>query len=265
MVVRPSAALQQAQPPSAGQAAFSFTCLGGLPHCQQRCLPLLFLRRSVTKELAPEWSGVVETCCGRLSCWQWGRPPLVHSWGWGAAQARCKGSVFFKRKFSFTCLGGLPHCQQLSLPQHVSPSSSWLIDVFIVCRRENLQRRGSAGESMREIRGDTAMRGKRAGAPRRGCLPERVPGVGRVGGARPIETGREECGREWCLLAKCSKPFENADPFFLRSFREPRRTALPFKPRSGTRPPSGYAGGGPRAEGGLKGLRRRARLQQPLL
>ena len=74
---------------------FSFTCLGGLPHCQQRCLPLLFLRRSVTKELAPEWSGVVETCCGRLSCWQWGRPPLVHSWGWGAAQARCKGSVFF--------------------------------------------------------------------------------------------------------------------------------------------------------------------------
>ena len=30
-----------------------------------------------------------------------------------------KGSVFFKRKFSFTCLGGLPHCQQLSLPQHV--------------------------------------------------------------------------------------------------------------------------------------------------
>ena len=71
-------------------------CLGGLPHCQQRCLPLLFLRRSVTKELAPEWSGVVETCCGRLSCWQWGRPPLVHSWGWGAAQARrCKGSVFF--------------------------------------------------------------------------------------------------------------------------------------------------------------------------
>ena len=120
MIVRPSAALQQAQPPSAGQAAFSFTCLGGLPHCQQRCLPLLFLRRSVTKELAPEWSGVVETCCGRLSCWQWGRPPLVHSWGWGAAQARCKGSVFFKRKFSFTCLGGLPHCQQLSLPQHVS-------------------------------------------------------------------------------------------------------------------------------------------------
>ena len=77
---------------------------------------------------------------------------------------------------------------------------------------------------MREIRGDTAMRGKRAGAPRRGCLPERVPGVGRVGGARPIETGREECGREWCLLAKCSKPFENADPFFLRSFRKPRRT-----------------------------------------
>ena len=74
---------------------FSFTCLGGLPHCQQRCLPLLFLRRSVTKELAPEWSGVVETCCGRLSCWQWGRPPLVHSWGWGAAQARCKGTVFF--------------------------------------------------------------------------------------------------------------------------------------------------------------------------
>ena len=111
----------------------------------------------------------------------------------------------------------------------------------------NLQRRAFAGESMREIRGDTAMRGKRAGAPRRVCLPERVPGVGRVGGARPIETGREECGREWCLLAKCSKPFENADPFFLRSFREPRRTALPFKPRSGTRPPSGYAGGGPRA------------------
>ena len=100
---------------------------------------------------------------------------------------------------------------------------------------------------MREIRGDTAMRGKRAGAPRRGCLPERVPGVERVGGARPIETGREECGREWCLLAKCSKPFENADPFFLRSFREPRRTAFPFKPRPGTRPPSGYAGGGPRA------------------
>ena len=126
MVVRPSAALQQAQPPSAGQAAFSFTCLGGLPHCQQRCLPLLFLRRSVTKELAPEWSGVVETCCGRLSCWQWGRPPLVHSWGWGAAQARCKGSVFFKRKFSFTCLGGLPHCQQLSLPQHVGPRAKGL-------------------------------------------------------------------------------------------------------------------------------------------
>ena len=100
-----------------------------------------------------------------------------------------------------------------------------------------------------EIRGDTAMRGKRAGAPRRGCLPERVPGVGRAGGARPIETGREECGREWCLLAKCSKPFENADPFFLRSFREPRRTALPFKPRSGTRPPSGYAGGEGRAAG----------------
>ena len=44
----------------------------------------------------------------------------MHSWGWGAAQARCKGSVFFKRKFPFTCLGGLPHCQQLSLPQHVS-------------------------------------------------------------------------------------------------------------------------------------------------
>ena len=37
---------------------------------------------------------------------------------------------------------------------------------------------------------------------------------------------------------------QNADPFFLRSFREPRRTALPFKPRSGARPPSGYAGGG---------------------
>ena len=35
MIVRPSVALQQAQPPSAGQAAFSFTCLGGLPHCQQ--------------------------------------------------------------------------------------------------------------------------------------------------------------------------------------------------------------------------------------
>ena len=40
---------------------FFYFAKGGLPHCQQRCLPLLFLRRGVTKELAPEWSGVVET------------------------------------------------------------------------------------------------------------------------------------------------------------------------------------------------------------
>ena len=77
-------------------------------------------------------------------------------------------------------------------------------DVSIVCRRENLQRRGSAGESMREIRGDTAMRGKRAGAPRRGCLPERVPGVARVGGARGIGAGEQNAGtsaaREFKLL-----------------------------------------------------------------
>ena len=48
--------------------------------------------------------------------------------------------------------------------------------------------------------------------------------------------------------------------------REEREVA-PACPRSlrGTRPPSGYAGGGLWAEGGLKGLRRRARLQQPLL
>ena len=26
---------------------------GGLPHCQQRCLPLLFLRRNEAEELAP--------------------------------------------------------------------------------------------------------------------------------------------------------------------------------------------------------------------
>ena len=50
-------------------AAFSFTCLGGLPHCQQRCLTLLFLfllRRSATKELAR--SGVERS--GRNVLWE---------------------------------------------------------------------------------------------------------------------------------------------------------------------------------------------------
>ena len=54
-------------------ATLQLYSLGGV-HCQQRCLPLLFLLRSVTEELAPEWSGVAETCCGRLSCWQWAPP-----------------------------------------------------------------------------------------------------------------------------------------------------------------------------------------------
>ena len=49
---------------------YKYIVKGGV-HCQQRCLLLRFLLRSVTEELAPEWSAVSETCCRRLSCWQW--------------------------------------------------------------------------------------------------------------------------------------------------------------------------------------------------
>ena len=75
MIVRPSAALQQAQPPSAGQAAFSFTCLGGLPHCQQLSLP----QHVSTTPLHSGASSFVtlrrRKSSGRQRCWQWGRPP----------------------------------------------------------------------------------------------------------------------------------------------------------------------------------------------
>ena len=49
-----SAAILNAAVEQLGKLTQQRACLGGLPHCQQRCLPLLFLRRSVTKELAPE-------------------------------------------------------------------------------------------------------------------------------------------------------------------------------------------------------------------
>ena len=48
-----SAAILNAAVEQLGKLAFSFTCLGALPHCQQRCLPLLFLRRNEAEELAP--------------------------------------------------------------------------------------------------------------------------------------------------------------------------------------------------------------------
>ena len=95
---------------------YKYIVKGGV-HCQQRCLLLRFLLRSVTKELAPEWSAVSETCCRRLSCWQWAPPLTIY------CLTHKQSPPQLRTRRPRCPLPPTPrgaHCPQLSPPQHVS-------------------------------------------------------------------------------------------------------------------------------------------------